>query len=385
MVRYNGRNKLLTSAVNGNQIGLKMGGAAPSVGSAISTRRHTKRRVRDNLKFCGPVYYRGQLWNFNAENCVVRAPITQASVGGVGHINHPRKKCNSNCSLEKCNIADSIKLVRQYFINQYGEDGVVLVAPQETLTSDGINADINGPILHFDPNHSPYYTLPQNIREAVDCINALELKYRLKDSADKKLHIVGYIPLDTQQALRAAHFGNFMETFGSETIYAFGYSVSESQLRYIVDYFLSNGYPINPTNCPKCGTNFEQINSLNNIATGAVKNMSGLFATTAKQNSSNFNEDISNWDTSQVTDMSYMFQGATNFNQDISTWNVSKVTDVSYMFNNAASFNQNLKSWQIKNGWCDPDVAASGGGPAGVQFSVGAAFDLNAAYNPLIC
>jgi surface protein len=45
-----------------------------------------------------------------------------------------------------------------------------------------------------------------------------------------------------------------------------------------------------------------------------------------------FNADISKWDVSNVTDMSYMFYGADSFKQDISSWNVSKVTDMSYMF-----------------------------------------------------
>jgi surface protein len=46
----------------------------------------------------------------------------------------------------------------------------------------------------------------------------------------------------------------------------------------------------------------------------------------------NFNADISKWDVSNVTDMSYMFFGADSFKQDISSWNVSKVIDMSYMF-----------------------------------------------------
>ena len=38
-----------------------------------------------------------------------------------------------------------------------------------------------------------------------------------------------------------------------------------------------------------------------------------------------FNEDISAWDTSNVTDMSFMFNDATEFNKDISGWNVDAV------------------------------------------------------------
>ena len=99
MVRYNGRQRLLTSVLNTNQIGLNMSGASSSVGSSISNRRYTKRRVRDNLKFCGPVYYHGQLWSNNSGNsCVKKAPINQGLSGGVGRINNPRTKCNIKCS-----------------------------------------------------------------------------------------------------------------------------------------------------------------------------------------------------------------------------------------------------------------------------------------------
>lgn len=45
-----------------------------------------------------------------------------------------------------------------------------------------------------------------------------------------------------------------------------------------------------------------------------------------------FNQDISSWNTSNVTDMSHMFSGATVFNQPLNTWDVSNVTDMSYMF-----------------------------------------------------
>ena len=42
-----------------------------------------------------------------------------------------------------------------------------------------------------------------------------------------------------------------------------------------------------------------------------------------------FNQDIGNWDVSNVTDMSNMFFLATSFNQDIGDWDVSNVTDMS--------------------------------------------------------
>ena len=60
-----------------------------------------------------------------------------------------------------------------------------------------------------------------------------------------------------------------------------------------------------------------------------------------------FNEDI--WDTSGVTSMSRMFEGAA-FNQDIGAWNTSGVTSMRLMFYYASAFDQDL-------GWClDDDV-----------------------------
>jgi surface protein len=39
-----------------------------------------------------------------------------------------------------------------------------------------------------------------------------------------------------------------------------------------------------------------------------------------------FNKDISRWNTSNVTNMCYMFRVAKKFNQDIGGWNISKVS-----------------------------------------------------------
>ncbi len=58
---------------------------------------------------------------------------------------------------------------------------------------------------------------------------------------------------------------------------------------------------------------------------------------------------MSQWDTSQVTSMANMFQGAIQFNQDIGKWDISKVTNMTGMFAEVTLSTQNydrlLASW----------------------------------------
>ena len=46
------------------------------------------------------------------------------------------------------------------------------------------------------------------------------------------------------------------------------------------------------------------------------------------------------WNTSNVTDMSNMFEHASNFNQPLKQWNTAILTDMSDMFNGVECFNQ---------------------------------------------
>jgi len=72
-----------------------------------------------------------------------------------------------------------------------------------------------------------------------------------------------------------------------------------------------------------------------------------------------FNQDISSWDVSSVTDMSGMFRDAW-FNQDIGSWNVRNVTDMSNMFQDATAFNQNLSGWCVSNITTEPSSFDTG-------------------------
>eukprot|EP00913_Durusdinium_trenchii_P012564 g11799.t1 len=64
-------------------------------------------------------------------------------------------------------------------------------------------------------------------------------------------------------------------------------------------------------------------------------------------NARSFNQDIGNWNTSQVTDMRGMFENAHSFNQPLRDWDTSSVTEMSEMFKEAYAFNQAIGDWKI--------------------------------------
>ncbi len=109
--------------------------------------------------------------------------------------------------------------------------------------------------------------------------------------------------------------------------------------------------------------------NLNWIDTSKITSMQSLF--NPPFFISQFNGDISMWDVSNVTDMSWMFSHSlfngnisnwdvrnvtrmrgmfceSKFNQDISNWDVSNVIDMSYMFHES-NFNGNLYNWDVSN------------------------------------
>lgn len=63
---------------------------------------------------------------------------------------------------------------------------------------------------------------------------------------------------------------------------------------------------------------------------------------------SEFDGDISGWDVSNVKDMAGVFQES-KFTGDISGWDVSNVEDMEFMFSWAKKFNGDLSGWDVSN------------------------------------
>ncbi len=87
---------------------------------------------------------------------------------------------------------------------------------------------------------------------------------------------------------------------------------------------------------------------ISNWNTSNVEDMSGMFNGYGFRSHA-FNQDISRWDVSKVRDMQLMFNHANNFNCDLSYWNVQNVRSMRYMFDGATNFSGNLSNWKLKN------------------------------------
>ena len=87
--------------------------------------------------------------------------------------------------------------------------------------------------------------------------------------------------------------------------------------------------------------NFEGLETWD---TSNVVNMSSMFELAEK-----FNYNINSWDVSKVENMSKMFWECKKFNQPLNKWNISNVNNVQSMFGNCSIFNQNIENWNTSN------------------------------------
>ncbi|WP_099203532.1 BspA family leucine-rich repeat surface protein [Miniphocaeibacter massiliensis] len=109
----------------------------------------------------------------------------------------------------------------------------------------------------------------------------------------------------------------------------------------------NSSYLFSSHNSQKYLGELKYIENGNNLDTSNVTNMSYMFYCLGSLESI----DVSSWDTSNVTSMSVMFYSATSLKSlDVSNWDTSNVTSMSAMFSGTYSLeNLNVSSWDTSN------------------------------------
>ncbi|AFG37208.1 BspA family leucine-rich repeat surface protein [Spirochaeta africana] len=108
-------------------------------------------------------------------------------------------------------------------------------------------------------------------------------------------------------------------------------------------------------------TNLTAFSAIDTPDLSQVTDMSYMF-----QGASIFNGDIENWDVSNVSEMAGVFSRASSFNGDIGNWDTSNVTIMGEMFTDASSFDQDIGGWDTSNViymWHMFDTRGLGGAP----------------------
>ena len=224
MVKYYGRAKGRTGSVNTNQIGLNMSGCPSKVGKKGVIQRYIDKRVQCNQKYCGPVFYQGQLWNFNNENCVPKAPRGESFNPGVGHINAPRFSCGQTCK-QNLSPDDALCLLKAYYEKSNPPEinmmNVAFAAEKEYCLDLGI-CDAHPSEFYVLTKGSPEFkNAPPQIQYAITVLNNIQFTAKLKADGEPLLHYVAIISDGIASQLQAKNFG-FPLNFGKCNLIAYG-------------------------------------------------------------------------------------------------------------------------------------------------------------------
>lgn|GEM_PF-5688885 len=164
---------------------------------------------------------------------------------------------------------------------------------------------------------------------ANDCPNPVKVYYSVTQTSACGLEDLSCYEPST--GLTCVEEGGVVPANGGEReflgCHAAATPITNNNFRQAIDDWLANG-------------NASEYGDITQWDTSNVTDMSSAFS-----DKTSFNEDIGGWDTSNVTNMERTFLNASAFNQNISGWNTAKVEHMGDMFYNATAFNQNIGSW----------------------------------------
>jgi surface protein len=277
------------------------------------------------------------------------ASMTYAVAPGVSHVQV--RKASDSSVIYSTNVSGSsasislaltepVSIVVVALANAVGRESAAS-ATQSLLLPIVIALDANGVTIKCIGNAAAVPTSEPRFIQADPRGTGTEWFAVVKQSESMKAAISSYAsgtdgPFKPSSQLPAVPFNNIVTTLMTDMSSLFNSKAGFNAPIASWDTSNVTNMAYLFANTPTVGFN-QPIGAWN---TSKVINMEAMFF-----NSVSFNQPIGAWNTGAVTNMTGIFFNAVVFNQNISTWNTGAVTNMQYMFNNAVSFNQPIGTW----------------------------------------
>lgn len=167
--------------------------------------------------------------------------------------------------------------------------------------------------------------------------------YTVKISGNLTSIRLGNDGADTFKILGVTRFNNNLQSFSMRHTAA-----QSSRTEDLFTYAPS----VIPNSLTNLSYAFWQCNNFNqNISawdTSNITNMRDMFSSLGTSPKASYNQPLNAWNTSNVTNMQNMFREQSLFNQPLNNWDTSSVTNMNNMFNSAEDFDQDISSWCVE-------------------------------------
>lgn len=242
-----------------------------------------------------------------------------------------------------------------------------LVGEQESIASDLKDKGYTGKsFIHLDDSAlakgGAYFRTSDKVKKAITTINDMVKRDNTVFNVNKCCgnHTLGFVPIDDIPELNRLGYGilSWHGIFVYDNTSTSCATPTDSTIGTWVAHWIKYNYDANgnaaaddgvvtpdSTTYGSCHISYWDVSGITDMSYLFSK-YTGYYQASGGNNPDGwFNEDISGWKVSNVTNMEGMFYGATDFNQDISSWTTSSVTKMDGMFAEASNFNQDISSW----------------------------------------
>jgi len=214
------------------------------------------------------------------------------------------------------------------------KDFLNILRAQHSIKIDN-NADYNSALIDFTK------AIELNPNDHISYLNRGVVKKKLKDDKGGSSDFEKYLEIELLSSLNDLTESQDINRKNMVYLDENGITIKASKEAVVGEEYELNGEQYKVVDEKMLREMIKNGEDITKVVTSRITNMAEMSF------SESFNQNISSWDVSEVTDMFRLFLDAKEFNQDISNWNVSKVENMRGMFADATIFDQDIGNWDV--------------------------------------